>query len=125
VIEGEIVEVDVFGAGRAFEGAAEVVGGGVVGLVGFFAIGELANEALGDKETNGTCGFVPMRSIMREKAAAVEFAWKEERTRWPVIEAWIAVRAVSASRISPTMTTSGSRRRTERRPSAKEPPSFV
>ncbi len=70
-------------------------------------------------------GLTPIRSIIRAKAAEVELAWKDERTRWPVIEAWIAVFAVSASRISPTMTTSGSRRRTERRPSAKEAPSFV
>lgn len=54
VVEGEVIEVDVFGARRAFEGAAEVVGGGVVGLVGFFAIGELTDEALSDKKANGT-----------------------------------------------------------------------
>ncbi len=70
-------------------------------------------------------GLTPMRSIMRAKAAEVELAWKELKTKWPVMEAWMAVFAVSASRISPTMTTSGSRRSTERRPSAKEPPSLV
>ncbi len=53
VVEGEIVEVDVFGARRAFEGAAEVVGGGVVGLVGLLTIGELTDEALGNKKANG------------------------------------------------------------------------
>ena len=32
-------------------------------------------------------GFVPMRSIIRENAAEVVFAWNDESTRWPVIEA--------------------------------------
>ena len=42
-----------------------------------------------------------------------------ENTRWPVSAAWIAISAVSLSRISPTMMTSGSWRRIERKPLAK------
>ncbi len=42
-----------------------------------------------------------------------------ESTRWPVSEASIAVCAVSSSRISPTITTSGSARRNERSALAK------
>jgi hypothetical protein len=40
-------------------------------------------------------------------------------TRWPVSEACTAICAVSRSRISPTITTSGSWRRMARRPRAK------
>ena len=40
-------------------------------------------------------------------------------TRWPVSAAWIAISAVSRSRISPTMMMSGSCRISARRPSAK------
>jgi len=47
-----------------------------------------------------------------------------ERTIWPVSAASIAIRAVSASRISPTMITSGSARRIERRPEAKVSPAL-
>ena len=45
-------------------------------------------------------------------------------TMWPVSAASIAIRAVSASRISPTMITSGSARRIERRPVAKSSPAL-
>ena len=47
-----------------------------------------------------------------------------ENTRWPVSEAWIAISAVSRSRISPTRITFGSWRRIERRPLAKVRPIF-
>ena len=43
---------------------------------------------------------------------------------WPVSAASIAIRAVSASRISPTMITSGSARRIERSPVAKVSPAL-
>ena len=43
---------------------------------------------------------------------------------WPVSAASIAIRAVSASRISPTMITSGSARSTERSPVAKVRPAL-
>ena len=36
-------------------------------------------------------GLTPIMSIMREKAAEVELAWNDDSTKWPVIEAWIAV----------------------------------
>ena len=42
-----------------------------------------------------------------------------ESTRWPVSAAWIAISAVSRSRISPTMMMSGSCRISARTPSAK------
>ena len=44
------------------------------------------------------------------------------RTRWPVVAACIAIRAVSSSRISPTRMTSGSLRRIVRSPRAKVRP---
>ena len=47
-----------------------------------------------------------------------------ENTRWPVSAAWMAISAVSRSRISPTMMTSGSWRTMERRPVAKVSPIF-
>ncbi len=43
---------------------------------------------------------------------------------WPVSAASIAIRAVSPSRISPTMTMSGSARRIERKPVAKSSPAL-
>ena len=46
-------------------------------------------------------------------------------TMWPVSAASIAIRAVSASRISPTMITSGSARRIERSPVAKVEPGLA
>ena len=51
--------------------------------------------------------------------AAASLVCRVENTRWPVSAAWMAISAVSASRISPTMMTSGSWRRIERRPLAK------
>ena len=52
-------------------------------------------------------------------APAASLVCTVESTRWPVSEAWIAISAVSRSRISPTMMTSGSWRRNERSPFAK------
>ncbi len=46
------------------------------------------------------------------------------KTRWPVSADWIAMSAVSGSRISPTMILSGSWRRIERSPRAKVSPFF-
>ncbi|MOA44842.1 hypothetical protein D3C78_1671750 [compost metagenome] len=45
-----------------------------------------------------------------------------DSTRWPVSADWMQMRAVSRSRISPTMITSGSWRRMERRALAKVRP---
>ncbi len=52
-------------------------------------------------------------------ALGASLVWRVARTKWPVREAWMASCAVSGSRISPTRMTSGSWRRSERRPVAK------
>ena len=52
-------------------------------------------------------------------APAASLVWTVENTRWPVSDAWIAMSAVSPSRISPTMMTSGSWRRKLRSTDAK------
>ena len=41
-------------------------------------------------------------STSRVRALAASFVWSVESTKWPVREAWIAISAVSLSRISPT-----------------------
>ena len=51
-------------------------------------------------------------------------AWTVVNTRWPVSADWMAICAVSESRISPTMILSGSWRRMERSPRAKVSPFF-
>ena len=51
-------------------------------------------------------------------------AWTVVKTRWPVSADWMAIWAVSGSRISPTMILSGSWRRMDRRPRAKVSPFF-
>ena len=51
-------------------------------------------------------------------------AWTVVKTRCPVSADWIAMSAVSGSRISPTMTLSGSWRRIERSPRANVRPFF-
>ena len=66
-------------------------------------------------------GSTPM-SFKRSIALAALCAWTVVRTRWPVMPACIAIRAVSSSRISPTSKTSGSERRIVRSPRAKEAP---
>ena len=58
-------------------------------------------------------------STRRVTAPNESLVWRVENTRWPVSAAWIAISAVSLSRISPTMITSGSWRSIERRPVAK------
>ena len=50
--------------------------------------------------------------------------WSVEKTRWPVSEAWMAISAVSRSRISPIRMTSGSWRTMCRSPVAKVRPIF-
>ena len=42
-------------------------------------------------------------STSRVTALAESFVWRVDSTRWPVRDAWIAISAVSESRISPTM----------------------
>ncbi len=68
-------------------------------------------------------GSTPMliRRVMDDGASLV---WSVESTRWPVSDAWIAVLAVSKSRISPTMMTSGSCRSSARSAAAKDMPIF-
>ena len=51
------------------------------------------------------------RSPSREIADVASLVWRVEKTRWPVSAAWMAYRAVSESRISPTMMMSGSCRK--------------
>src|SRR5437773_491447 len=53
-------------------------------------------------------------SLRRVSACGASFVCSVESTRWPVRAASIAILAVSPSRISPTITTSGSERRIER-----------
>ena len=64
---------------------------------------------------------IPMSSS-RCSAEGASVACSEERTKCPVSADWTAIRAVSASRISPTRMTSGSRRRMDRSPPAKVMP---
>ena len=68
-------------------------------------------------------GSTPM-SIRRAIAVGASFVCSVERTRWPVSAAWTAIWAVSRSRISPTMITSGSARIMERRPPSKVTPAL-
>ena len=61
-------------------------------------------------------------SFSRVSVLGASFVCSVERTRWPVSAASIAILAVSPSRTSPTMTTSGSERRIERSAVAKVSP---
>ena len=61
---------------------------------------------------------IPMSS-RRCSAVAVSVACTEDSTKCPVNADWTAIRAVSASRISPTRITSGSCRRIDFSPAAK------
>ena len=63
-------------------------------------------------------------SISRVTALGASFVWSVESTRCPVSDAWIAISAVSRSRISPISTTSGSCRMIERSADAKVRPAF-
>jgi len=60
----------------------------------------------------------------RPSTSMTLLAWTVVKTRWPVSADWMAMSAVSASRISPTMILSGSWRRMERSPRAKVSPFF-
>ena len=55
------------------------------------------------------------RSSSRNSAVTASLEWTVEKTMWPVLAAWQAIDAVSWSRISPIMMTSGSCRRIDRR----------
>ena len=54
----------------------------------------------------------------------MSLAWTVEKTMWPVLAAWQAISAVSWSRISPIMITSGSCRRMLRSSEAKVLPAL-
>src|SRR5438445_10997496 len=68
-------------------------------------------------------GSTPM-STRRVAALGASLVWMVDRTRWPVSEAWIAISAVSLSRISPTMMMSGSCRKNDRTPLANVRPAL-
>ena len=59
---------------------------------------------------------------MRVIAAGASLVCSVDNTRWPVNAAWIAISAVSRSRISPTMMMSGSWRISVRMPLEKSTP---
>ncbi len=61
-------------------------------------------QSIGEATRNGS---MPM-STSRVMAPGASLVWIVESTRWPVSAAWMAISAVSRSRISPTMMTSGS-----------------
>ena len=61
-------------------------------------------------------------SIRRVMALGASLVCSVEYTKWPVSAARMAMSAVSRSRISPTMMTSGSWRRMWRSPAAKVSP---
>ena len=67
---------------------------------------------------------MPM-SIRRAAASGASLVCSVVSTRWPVSADSIAIWAVSRSRISPTMITSGSARTIERSPAAKVSPLFA
>ena len=66
-------------------------------------------------------GSTPM-SMRRVMAPGASLVWRVEKTKWPVSEARMEISAVSKSRISPTMITSGSWRSVLRRAPAKVRP---
>ena len=66
---------------------------------------------------------MPM-SINRPSALGASRVWSVESTRWPVRAASTAMCAVSRSRISPTMITSGSARSIERSPTSNVTPAL-
>ena len=64
------------------------------------------------------------RSNKRITVSTALFVWRVLSTKWPVSEASMAMSAVSLSRISPIMMTSGSARRNARIAVAKVRPIF-
>ena len=64
-------------------------------------------------------------SFSRVSAPGASFVCSVERTKWPVSADSIAIFAVSPSRISPTMITSGSERRIERSAAANVMSAFT
>ena len=62
---------------------------------------------ISDTEVAIAYGFTPM-SMRRVSVFGASLVCSVDSTRWPVCAALIAISAVSRSRISPTMITSGS-----------------
>ncbi len=65
------------------------------------------------------------RSSSRKSEVTASLEWTVEKTMCPVLAAWQAMEAVSWSRISPIMITSGSWRRIERSMAANVWPALV
>ncbi len=65
------------------------------------------------------------RSSSRNRAVTASLEWTVEKTMCPVLAAWHAIEAVSWSRISPIMMTSGSCRKIDRRAAEKVCPDLV
>jgi len=63
--------------------------------------------------------------IRRAMVCGASLVCSVDSTMWPVCAALMAISAVSRSRISPTMITSGSWRRNERSAAAKVMPRLV
>ena len=78
---------------------------------------------ISDTEVAIAYGFTPM-SIRRVSVFGASFVCSVDSTRWPVCAALMAISAVSRSRISPTMITSGSWRRNARSAEANVRPTF-
>ena len=68
-------------------------------------------------------GSIPI-SVRRVMAEGASLVCSVDSTRWPVSADSMAILAVSASRISPTMITSGSARSIARSPPAKVRPAL-
>jgi hypothetical protein len=99
----------------ALDDLVEFLGVRVVGLLALLAEGP--DEALGQNPQEFS-GSIPM-SRSRTMVSGALLVWSVLKTRWPVSDASTPVLAVSKSRISPTMITSGSARRNERSAFAK------
>ena len=65
------------------------------------------------------CSSTGKNDTTRRSVVTTSLVWIEENTAWPVSAAFSAVSTVSASRISPTMITSGSWRRAARSAAGK------
>ena len=89
-------------------------------------LAEHAGQALGDDALDRRGGEERLDAHLLQAGdrPGASFVCSVVSTMCPVSAASIAIRAVSASRISPTMITSGSARRTERSPVANVSPAL-
>ena len=105
-------------------GRGELLGGRAVGLAAVRAerrASRWASTAVTAEPVRN--GSTPI-SLRRVSAPGASFVCSVERTKWPVSADSIEIFAVSTSRISPTMITSGSERRIVRSAEAKVRPAF-